>query len=599
MSDSIEIIKQVNPELQRSEQLGLNSADSLLPKNAEQSSSGSLVDNILGNSQQYEVMYCGKVRVAQKITLPSFIDETVDSWKQAKTTGEQQQDYSKSQNKSTDELVDKSSNKPGERTSIIPILSIDSEMSGQIKAACENLLQDDDASKETETEHKNRKLSTCKEEHLHAKLLSDLDQATYQKNLLHLPSNHSLITNTQSLDESTRESILSDLMEVTKQQSDLKSRPMITQLSPKEKAQIINQNLSTIDDHLLTDNLNELGEIKRTSSAKSPSAGHSSKMNTSKLQMRNGARMRSVSGDTRMSKQVSLPLYGRPRTGSGGLADFNRRNNSILQLRAQNRTMLFLIGRFEICLLSLDNQQILLNKSFNSVTQCSQGVKNSDHFGFICKEQKNLSSIYSNYKLSDGSNSYLNCASNSSSSSCLDLLDFEKQDQKTCSNNLTASIKKLSTTDLTPTSELSNMEQQENQYQYVGYIFRGENEKLVNEIMYSLKQAFRNAHQAIQQSKTKNNVFCSSCPLRCYNQLCVNLQDVSVEKAQCVILNKIGELAANEQKEIMSGYEGVQVNSIKEQNEILMSLLKRFYEKKQLKHPVCKSAEISHTHRKT
>lgn len=49
----------------------------------------------------------------------------------------------------------------------------------------------------------------------------------------------------------------------------------------------------------------------------------------------------------------------------------------------------------------------------------------------------------------------------------------------------------------------------------------------------------------------------------------------------------------------MSGYEGVQVNSIKEQNEILMSLLKRFYEKKQLKHPVCKTESSSNNNRNT
>ena len=33
------------------------------------------------------------------------------------------------------------------------------------------------------------------------------------------------------------------------------------------------------------------------------------------------------------------------------------------------------------------------------------------------------------------------------------------------------------------------------------------------------------------------------------------------------------------------------MNCIREQNEILMSLLKRFYEKKQLKHPICKTEE--------
>ena len=295
---------------------------------------------------------------------------------------------------------------------------------------------------------------------------------------------------------------------------------------------------------------------------------------------------------------MSLPLYGRPRAGSGGLTEFNRRYNSILQLRAQNRTMLFLIGRFEICLLSLDNQQILLNKSFSSVTHCSQGIDHSDHFGFICKEQKNPSSVYSNYRQLDGSNSYLNnCTSNSSSSSCLDsMMEFERVPDHKASNLTSSSNNKLSSNhDLTAAAATD-----ESQYQYVGYIFRGENEKLVNEIMYSLRQAFRNAHHAIQQSKTKNNVFCSDCPLRYYNKLCVGLQDASVEKAQCTILNFIGgELSAGEQKEIMSGYEGVQVNSIREQNEILMSLLKRFYEKKQLKHPTCRTETTNHSQHKT
>lgn len=44
--------------------------------------------------------------------------------------------------------------------------------------------------------------------------------------------------------------------------------------------------------------------------------------------------------------------------------------------------------------------------------------------------------------------------------------------------------------------------------------------------------------------------------------------------------------------EIMAGYEGTQVNCIREQNEILMSLLKRFYEKKQLKHPICRTETL-------
>lgn len=314
MSDSIEIIKQVNPELQRSEELGMSSADSLLPKNSElNQSSGSLVDNILGNSQQYEVMYCGKVRVAQKIALPSFIDETVDNWKEKSRsgTGEQQSCDRKSSDQTPGEHHKSSDQTPGEHhkstemigdktSSIIPILSVDNETAAGKQSP-------DDEEKKA-----NRKLSTCNEEHakhLQSKACSSdrLDQTTYQKTYLPLPSNHSLITNTQSLDESTRESILSDLKEVNKQQAGLKTQFASSKQSPnKKKSQKINENLNSFD-HLLTDDLNELGEIKRSSSANSPSSGHTSKVNASKLQMRS-TRLRSASGETRMSKQVGILL---------------------------------------------------------------------------------------------------------------------------------------------------------------------------------------------------------------------------------------------------------------------------------------------------
>ena len=257
MDDSIQIIKSVNPNLSKSEELGMSSADSLLSKNQDS------LDNILDNSQQYEVMYLGKLRLAQKRALPSFIDETVDSWK------EEAKENEKSKLNENDKLSDKTS---------IPIVSIESEMNNQMNAG--DFKQDNSQNEALSNgyEDKNRKLSICNEEHLIINLenckkicSTDLpltDQTIHQnKNHLHLPSNHSLITNTQSLDESRRESILSDLKEVNKQHDD--------QITLNEST---SENLNKID-HLLTDNLNELGEIKRSSSAKSSSVGHKSKLN--------------------------------------------------------------------------------------------------------------------------------------------------------------------------------------------------------------------------------------------------------------------------------------------------------------------------------
>ncbi|KAF4523747.1 hypothetical protein B566_EDAN010247 [Ephemera danica] len=51
-----------------------------------------------------------------------------------------------------------------------------------------------------------------------------------------------------------------------------------------------------------------------------------------------------------------------------------------------NRTMLFLVGRSDLRLISPDRKQILLHKQLKDVATCVQGLKNSDHFGFICRE---------------------------------------------------------------------------------------------------------------------------------------------------------------------------------------------------------------------
>nr|XP_056717866.1 TBC1 domain family member 4 [Euleptes europaea] len=52
----------------------------------------------------------------------------------------------------------------------------------------------------------------------------------------------------------------------------------------------------------------------------------------------------------------------------------------------KNRTMLFQVGRFEINLISPDSKSVVLEKNFKDISSCSQGIKNIDHFGFICRE---------------------------------------------------------------------------------------------------------------------------------------------------------------------------------------------------------------------
>ncbi|XP_066541947.1 TBC1 domain family member 4 isoform X3 [Hoplias malabaricus] len=52
----------------------------------------------------------------------------------------------------------------------------------------------------------------------------------------------------------------------------------------------------------------------------------------------------------------------------------------------KNRTMLFQVGRFEVNLISPDSKTVVLEKNFKDISSCSQAVKQTDHFGFICRE---------------------------------------------------------------------------------------------------------------------------------------------------------------------------------------------------------------------
>ncbi|KAJ1520558.1 hypothetical protein ONE63_003673 [Megalurothrips usitatus] len=98
---------------------------------------------------------------------------------------------------------------------------------------------------------------------------------------------------------------------------------------------------------------------------------------------------KSTSAEDGWGKQNSLPLEAmRTRAGSAGSAIMRRPDlGGPAQAVEHNRTMLFLVGRSDLRLISPDRKQILLHKNLRDIASCIQGVKNSDHFGFICREQ--------------------------------------------------------------------------------------------------------------------------------------------------------------------------------------------------------------------
>lgn len=44
------------------------------------------------------------------------------------------------------------------------------------------------------------------------------------------------------------------------------------------------------------------------------------------------------------------------------------------------------VGRVDLRLISPDRKQVLFHKQLKDIASCVQGIKNSEHFGFICRE---------------------------------------------------------------------------------------------------------------------------------------------------------------------------------------------------------------------
>uniref|UniRef100_A0A673CSS2 TBC1 domain family member 4 n=1 Tax=Sphaeramia orbicularis TaxID=375764 RepID=A0A673CSS2_9TELE len=44
------------------------------------------------------------------------------------------------------------------------------------------------------------------------------------------------------------------------------------------------------------------------------------------------------------------------------------------------------VGRFEVNLISPDSKTVVLEKNFKDISSCCQGIKQTDHFGFICRD---------------------------------------------------------------------------------------------------------------------------------------------------------------------------------------------------------------------
>lgn len=99
--------------------------------------------------------------------------------------------------------------------------------------------------------------------------------------------------------------------------------------------------------------------------------------------------------------------------------DIPKRNRSAsIGCVEQNRTMVFILGRHDIRLISPDRKQVLLHKNFKDLVCTVQGAESSDHFGIICSETKENKSEYIGYVFKCQSGSIAHDIFQSVSKSC-------------------------------------------------------------------------------------------------------------------------------------------------------------------------------------
>lgn len=239
------------------------------------------LDSVMNNSQQYEVMYVGRLRVPQKRGSESFIDEAVERFQESESFRKKELINENESSEFRDRTGSGSStcSLTFDQPTTIPTSGLPRPRSISSLTVC-------DEKKEDEMESGGL-----------FKVTEEQKEGESSVNNLKPPT---LITNSQSLDENSKQSILKDLKHCS------------------EPCQI-------------------------------------------RVPIHNV-----------VSKQTSLPVT----------ASMPRRR------RYQNKPMLFLIGRLEVRLISPDHQQILLNKTFDHIYHCGQGMQYPDHFGFICRDRE-------------------------------------------------------------------------------------------------------------------------------------------------------------------------------------------------------------------
>lgn len=256
-----------------------------------------------------------------------------------------------------------------------------------------------------------------------------------------------------------------------------------------------------------------------------------------------------------------------------------------------NKTMLFIIGTMDICLISTENHRQVYSKVFANISHCSQGSKHADHFGVIVREP---------YVPPQPSG-----------------LDFTSMSQQP--TTATVCQKGSSTNQDTKTTATSTAEN------YVLHIFQCQSESISNDLLCSLRQSFNNAYRHQQataaratanatgskdnspssaagsqenlsapsaqtlktNTSTNNTQYCNNCPMNWFHQLCLDIYGLDDVKIFAMLLHRIRHGSSERRwREYHTVFEYLQLDRLEQRVDLLIIMLKARVERMQRYHEI-------------
>uniref|UniRef100_A0A2M3ZFT4 Rab-GAP TBC domain-containing protein n=1 Tax=Anopheles braziliensis TaxID=58242 RepID=A0A2M3ZFT4_9DIPT len=124
---------------------------------------------------------------------------------------------------------------------------------------------------------------------------------------------------------------------------------------------------------------------------------------------------------------------------------------------------------------------------------------------------------------------------------------------------------------------------------YIGYVFKCQSEQVADDIVMAISQAFQACSAQKVKDRAAAQIFsCEHCPMLWYHKLCTDIEGLSDKKTQYMIFKRIDTtLTDDEQRLLMEKYHGAEEasgQSVGEQNQFLMMLLRAHCESKQQRH---------------